>query len=202
MNEQPMTRIEPASPGRIAAATGAALLAAIAILVAAVLPAEYGIDPLGTGKVLGLTALAEVPTQRVASQPGSYKSDSVEFVLGPYQSLEYSYRMAQGAGMLFSWEATGTIVSNFHGQPDGAPKDYAESYDNKDATESHGTFTAPFDGIHGWYWENAGTRDVTITLTTTGFYSEPHEYFDGDVIPHLLRDARGHPLSGPSQRPE
>ena len=36
-----------------------ALLAAGAILIAFVLPAEYGIDPLGTGRALGLTDLAK-----------------------------------------------------------------------------------------------------------------------------------------------
>ena len=35
-----------------------ALVLAIVILVLAVLPAEYGIDPTGVGKSLGLTALA------------------------------------------------------------------------------------------------------------------------------------------------
>lgn len=190
----------PPSPRRIAAATAAALLGASVLLVVAVLPAEYGIDPLGTGEVLGLTALAEAGPRGVALQPAAFRSDVVTFVLGPYQSLEYSYRIEQGGGMLFSWQATGTIVAHFHGQPDGAPKDYAESYDNKEGTESHGTFTAPFNGVHGWYWENAGTNDVTIRLTTAGFYGEPHEYFDGDVIPHSLRDASGTRPSGGSQR--
>jgi hypothetical protein len=40
-------------------ATIVALLAAGAILIAFVLPAEYGIDPLGTGRALGLTDLAK-----------------------------------------------------------------------------------------------------------------------------------------------
>src|SRR4051812_47444272 len=42
---------------RIAVAAGAALLVAGLILVIAVLPAEYGVDPLGIGAKLGLTAL-------------------------------------------------------------------------------------------------------------------------------------------------
>jgi hypothetical protein len=43
---------------KLLTATGLALVAAIAILVAFVLPAEYGIDPLGTGRALHLTDLA------------------------------------------------------------------------------------------------------------------------------------------------
>jgi hypothetical protein len=42
----------------LAIATAVALLCAGVILVAFVLPAEYGIDPLGTGRALGLTDLA------------------------------------------------------------------------------------------------------------------------------------------------
>ena len=42
---------------RIAVAGGAALLAAGLILVMFVLPAEYGVDPLGTGARAGLVEL-------------------------------------------------------------------------------------------------------------------------------------------------
>ena len=41
----------------------------------------------------------------------------------------------------------------------------------------HGSFTAPFSGIHGWYWENFGTTPVTIQLMSAGFYSQ------GGVVP-------------------
>jgi hypothetical protein len=44
---------------RLAVAAGAALLGAGLILVMIVLPAEYGVDPLGTGARLGLTALGD-----------------------------------------------------------------------------------------------------------------------------------------------
>ena len=47
-----------ASAGKIALATVVALIVGVVILVTAVLPAEYGIDPLGTGKALGLMDLA------------------------------------------------------------------------------------------------------------------------------------------------
>lgn len=40
-----------------------ALVAAIAILVAIVLPSEYAIDPTGIGRVLGLTEMGEIKTQ-------------------------------------------------------------------------------------------------------------------------------------------
>jgi hypothetical protein len=45
---------------RIMVAAGAALLISGVILVIAVLPAEYGVDPSGIGARLGLTAMSDV----------------------------------------------------------------------------------------------------------------------------------------------
>ncbi len=44
---------------RLALATAGAILVAGVILMIAILPAEYGVDPLGTGKLLGLTSIAQ-----------------------------------------------------------------------------------------------------------------------------------------------
>jgi hypothetical protein len=54
----------------LAAATATAMLVAAAILIAFVLPAEYGIDPLRTGRILGLTDLANAPEQS-SSRPAA-----------------------------------------------------------------------------------------------------------------------------------
>ena len=31
---------------------------------------------------------------------------------------------------------------------------------------------ATYDGSHGWFWRNRGSKAVTITLKTSGAYSE------------------------------
>jgi hypothetical protein len=49
---------------KLLTATGIALLVAVAILLTVVLPAEYGIDPLRTGRALGLTALSNASNAR------------------------------------------------------------------------------------------------------------------------------------------
>jgi hypothetical protein len=163
---------------------------AMAVLVVAILPAEYGIDPLGTGRALGLTqlsapeplteevALPSNPTALMPMQEGpvghysaEYKFDSVEFVLGPYEFLEYKYRLEKGANMLYSWTATADLIHDLHGEADGAAPDSAESFDKRGRRQAYGTYTAPFPGIHGWFWENPGGENVTIKLTTSGFYS-------------------------------
>lgn len=49
--------INPPSRKRLLTSVVAAIAGAAVILVAFVLPAEYGIDPTGIGKALGLTAI-------------------------------------------------------------------------------------------------------------------------------------------------
>lgn len=177
-------------------ATVLAFTVAMIVLVTVVLPAEFGIDPLGTGKALGVSALsgptiapvpppegeALAPTQmgQVALYPGEYKLDSREIVLGPYEYVEFKYHLEKGATMLFSWTANGPVVHDFHGDPDGAPSSAAQSYDKEPRQRADGSFVAPFSGIHGWFWENPEGETVTIRLTTAGFYASAHQFrYDG-----------------------
>jgi hypothetical protein len=60
---QTTVRTEVPSLRKLLTATGIALIVAVAVLVAFVLPAEYGIDPLGTGRALRLTDLANAAAQ-------------------------------------------------------------------------------------------------------------------------------------------
>jgi hypothetical protein len=190
-------RPEPASAQRIALATACALAAAASALIAVVLPAEYGFDPLGSGAWLGVTALAAPPSRTVRAEPAGFARDRVEFRLGPYQSVEYKYRLESGASMLYSWQATGELASDFHGEPEGGPQGAAQSFARLKGDREHGSFTAPFTGIHGWYWENEGSGEVTIRLTTAGFYGAPREYFDGKMYPRELSDPAPTPTAAP-----
>lgn len=184
---------------RIGLAAGVALLVSGLTLVIAVLPAEYGVDPVGIGQRLGLMAMADLDKQMAAFQQArgeagasqttvvpqerGYQSESVEFALGPREFVEYKYRLEKGESLLYSWRATEPVDFEFHAEPDGAPQGYAETYDKKSATgTASGTLTAPFTGIHGWYWENLTDRPMTVTLTAAGFYSMSHE-FRKDVAP-------------------
>jgi hypothetical protein len=176
---------------RVLLATLAAAAVAAVLLVTIVLPAEYGIDPLRTGSALGLIALAESSNRAVASQPAGLKRDSIAFVLGPYEMVEYKYRLAEGANVLFSWTATGEVLYDFHSEPDGAPQGYAQSFEKGRTAQVNGRYAAPFSGIHGWYWENPGAKDVTITLTTAGFYTEAIEFHAGGQRSYALSDMRG-----------
>lgn len=187
------TPVAPSS-GRILRATLIAVAIALVVLVVAVLPAEYGIDPLGTGKALGLTALASTEEEAPASastlevvragvntpQQGKLAQDTFTVELRPFEGVEYKYRVEKGGSMVYSWTATGDVGFDFHGEPDGAPEKYSESYGKGDARAATGVFIAPTPGVHGWFWENKGSGRVTVTLTTSGFYTKSTEYRDGD----------------------
>ena len=181
--------VEATSPRKVAVATLVALLVAVLLLFTVVLPAEYGIDMLGVGAALGLLGLAQ--EQPVALHDDEYRLDEATLRVGPGAWLEYTYRMEAGATMLFSWQATGPLEYNFHSAPDGAPAGYAESFDAQENDRANGAYTAPFTGVHGWYWENMTDAEVTISFWTAGFYSEAHEARDRADGYHALTDLRG-----------
>lgn len=181
---------------RLAIAAGAALLVAGVLLVTVVLPAEYGYDPLGTGAKLGLAGLGQVeetvrafspangggaaPAGGVIPKEGEPRQESIEFKLAPREWVEYKYRLGKGDALLYSWKATGSVDYELHGEPDGAPRGYADTYDKQTArNQAAGTLIAPSSGIHGWYWENRSAQPVTVTLATAGFYKMSYEFHDG-----------------------
>ena len=178
---------------RIAVAAGAALLAAGLILVMFVLPAEYGIDPLGTGARFGLLELGVTGRQvealaaasaagagsgqvTIAPQDREFKEETVTFTVAPREGMEYKYRLDKGEALLYSWKATGPVNFELHAEPDGAPRGYAESYEKGRNGQASGTLTAPFPGIHGWYWENPGGETITVRVTTAGYYTSAHQF--------------------------
>ena len=52
-----------ATPRQLIRSTLIALAVAVLLLVTAVLPAEYGIDPTGIGRMIGLTQMGEIKTR-------------------------------------------------------------------------------------------------------------------------------------------
>jgi len=63
------------------------------------------------------------------------------------------------------------MVSEFHGhtpQVDGVGD--LMFYAKTGGQPQSGSFTAPWDGIHGWYLKNESAAEVTVTLELAGFY--------------------------------
>jgi len=150
-----------------------ALLLALAILFVVVLPAEYSLDPLGSGDALGVLGLAEGGDAALIAESDAHRVDTRDFILAPFESVEYSYNMPLGASMVFSWQASDELVFNLHSSPavppQGAAADYAESFSNGRANAAQGTYTATFNGRHGWFWENRTNAEVTLRVAVAGF---------------------------------
>ena len=183
---------------RIAVAAGAALFVAGVVLVMFVLPAEFAVDPMGTGARTGLLDLGvtgqQVAALESAASTGSggdqgailalqerpFQHETIELTIAPGQWVEYKYRLDKGESLLYAWKTSGPVNLDFHAEPDGGPAGYAQSYEVKKAvTAESGTMVAPFSGIHGWYWQNTTDQDVTVMLTSSGFYNIAHEFRDG-----------------------
>lgn len=199
----------PPSKAAIAKATSIALLVALVLLFTAVLPAEYGYDPLKTGKVFGLTGISQAEVKEVkgaaptpvagqtgvyTSQPKIYKVDSEDFELRPDEGMEMKYHMQKGAGMLYGWKADGKLTYEFHGEPDVKPnKDYFESYDLDDKIgkeSSYGSFTAPTTGIHGWFFKNKSNKEIKFHLTVAGFFDSAKMFAGGPGEDVPIEDAK------------
>jgi hypothetical protein len=170
-------------------AAAIALVIAVIVLVVAVLPAEYGIDPLGTGRALGLTALsgteerpAAADDETAAPQAVSLANDTYTVELRPFEGVEYKYRLEQGRALVYEWTSSAPVEWDLHGEPDGTdPKD-AVSYEKNTGTSARGVFTAATPGVHGWFWENTGEGRITLTLKTSGFFTASTEYRDGERL--------------------
>lgn len=162
-----------------------------ALLVTVLLPAEFGVDPVGTGRALGLLDLYAsesaaaapatiLPTEGgpVFTQGGPYKADSRVLTLGAYGTLEFKYQLAGGAAMVYEWKASVPVSFDFHTEREGAAGG-GNTFEKGEASEKRGAYIAPYAGIHGWYWKNNTEQDVTIALTSTGFYPSAKMFRDG-----------------------
>jgi len=174
-------------------ATGVAAVIGGVVLVTTILPAEYGIDPTGLGKIMGLTVLSQanaaesaqpeaapassgnllaLPAGPVWKTSEGLSSDSTTVTLGPNEGLEVKATMAEGDRMVFNWTTEGGPVNfDMHGERFNDGDNFTSYWQGRDQPSASGAFEAPFDGTHGWYWENRGETAVTVVLDTSGFYS-------------------------------
>ena len=178
---------DPPSKAKLAWATLAALGVAGVVLVSAILPAEYDIDPLGIGEVLGLRVLSNPGDGTIAVRPdgitahgSSYRTDHRTFEIAPGSFVEYKYRLEEGRSMVYSWSASYWVRSEMHSEADGS--EIVPTFEVEERTLArHGSYVAPFPGIHGWYWLNETDDTVTVTLDASGFFSTSVELPQGEL---------------------
>lgn len=163
----------------LGAATLLAAVIAVAVLVLFILPAEYGIDPLRFGQLTGIGDLYdddhELELGGVGAvhhpEPTAPRNDTFTFQLGGLADNEFKLHLGANQTLLYAWSASGPVNFDFHGDPDAPsrPGEFA-SYQVGQGLNASGGFQAPFDGRHGWYFQNVADEPVTIILQTWGYY--------------------------------
>ena len=161
----------------------AALVLAGFVLVLFILPAEYNVDPTGVGQKLGLSVLAQpaeaAPMATLPTTSDPLNSDNnnvgseqvIEINVPANKGIEYKLQMNQYDKVTYEWITDGTaLYFDLHGEPEGDTSGYFESYAIATLDSMKGSFTAPFDGSHGWYWKNTSNTPVAIQLIINGNY--------------------------------
>ena len=197
-NAQKPTLDELPSSARLLRSTLIALVAAVAILFTVVLPAEYGIDPTGAGRILGLTEMGEIKSDlskeadedkdthgandsqssvidqlltffvSTAQAQETWK-DEITFTAAPGESAEIKLTLVEGVTVEYEWIANGGRINfDLHAHGDGESVTYEKG---RGKAEGAGSITAPFAGEHGWFWRNRDKSDVTVVLKLRGDYS-------------------------------
>ena len=181
-------------------ATVLAVIVAGVVLVSAVLPAEFGIDPTGLGKMLGLTALnnsnaqaASLPSVAVKPAKGMespgpvtpqpeglvikskipYRSDEMSITLKPGEGTEIKVTMRKGEQLVYNWASEGGPVNvDLHGEKTNDDANSISYWKGMQLTSDQGIFIAPYDGTHGWFWRNRSDNPVTVKVRASGFYEK------------------------------
>jgi len=189
-------RAELPGTAQLLRSTAIAALVAACLLVTTILPAEYGIDPTGIGRVLGLTRMGEIKASLIAEAKARERApaasvrpvsasaapvemapawqDTTSVTLKHGEAAEIKLVMRKDASVRFEWSTAGVPVNyDTHGDPVKAPKDFYHGYGTgRNKTGDAGTLQAAFDGKHGWFWRNRSGSEATITLKTSGAYEK------------------------------
>ena len=191
--QQPTEKDLPTS-AQLLKSTIIAIIVAIILLIMVILPAEYGTDPTGVGKILGLKEMGEIKislleeSQNESSQENntsSIKTDSVEQVMvnntinndvveitiEPGKAIEIKLEMKSGSLVQYEWETIkGGLNYNLHGDGYKGSQQFISYKKGRMVPSDSGELKAEFDGYHGWFWRNREKFSVTVSLQTSGDY--------------------------------
>jgi len=198
-NKKIPTQAELPSTSKLIKSTIIAAVTAGFLLVTVVMPAEYGIDPTGIGKTIGLKKMGDIKVslaeeaaadkaKSLITQDGSKNSAAVEPIpetgqailshemqvtLSPDEGTEIKVSMLKGAKVTYSWWTDGGKANfDIHGDSNKLRIDYHNYEKGSKERVDNGTIVAAFDGSHGWFWRNRTSKTMTLTLQTKGEYTK------------------------------
>jgi hypothetical protein len=108
--------------------------------------------------------------------PAKWRTDKVDVPVPVGKGLEYKLTMKKGQTLVYSitfppLADPSRVVSEFHGHtPQVNGVGDLMFYSKTGGTSQSGSFTAPWDGIHGWYLKNDTAAGIVVTLELAGFY--------------------------------
>jgi hypothetical protein len=113
----------------------------------------------------------------VSIQPAKWRTDTIDVPVPAGKGLEYKLTMKKGEGLVYNisygtLEDPARMLTEFHGhteQVNGVGD--LMFYSKTGGSPESGVFTAPWDGIHGWYLKNDSGKDVVVKLELAGFYA-------------------------------
>lgn len=149
---------DPATPA--AAVANPPALAARNATEAAKAVAAFGVNEKQTFAAEALTPVAAAAAPR---------SESMTVMLEPGKGVELKMLLEAGQGVVYRWKADANVAVDMHGERPSVKGPWTSYAIEAAQRSAAGTFIAPFDGTHGWYWENRGTTPVTVTVDVSGF---------------------------------
>ncbi len=127
---------------------------------------------------LGSDSSVSKPIEANDSPPESQylkRTDTIKIVVPAKKGIEYKFKAKKYASIKYEWFTINKeiIYLDFHGEvkQDNSPKDvFYESYTLAYSNNMAGTFTAPFNGKHGWYFRNEYDQDIQLFIILNGEY--------------------------------
>ena len=191
--KQPIEKDLPTS-AQLLKSTIIAIIVIVILFVMVILPAEYGTDPTGVGKLLGLKEMGDIKMSLLEesqneslqeSEPFSIDTDSVEaektsdtinedvveITIEPGKAIEIKLEMKIGDIVQYEWRTIkGGLNYNLHGDGYKGSKKSINYKKGRMVPSDSGELKAEFDGYHGWFWRNREKFSVTVILQTSGDY--------------------------------
>jgi len=115
--------------------------------------------------------LTSAMPETISTQEPTLWEDTIDVTIPARSGKEYKFYLDEAASFDYAWESDGVaLYYDFHGEPEGDNTGYFKSYEESTSNQGNGSLTAPFSGIHGWYWQNDSASPVIVTLKAKGNY--------------------------------
>ena len=109
--------------------------------------------------------------------PAGYRTDVIDVpIRGNDGDLEYKIQMKAGSTVVYTWEVRNLakpeeFYTEFHGHTEPVNnRGDLMFYEKAAGAKMSGSLIAPWQGEHGWYWQNKSDAAVVVRLRMAGFY--------------------------------